>query len=528
MSDRRNKNEIWKYFDPNPTDSQLYVCQICHENVDNKLQTKYNNTHLLKHLKKSHNITVEGKKSSYSKFLERKKEYLGKEGKYGKKCGACGGTGGRFRVPKNPEKRLLWMKLLGCDELGVDPRICDRHFNPQSVRKCQRAKSNGEGFIVTYKLLKGSLPKPAKASDPRIIGKKSSVNLASRKLSSSDVSTKRRKPEISNQIKNRGNLMVVNGVANVFEYLSDSICTNNDPTSDVVIYCSDGTVSAHKLVLASLSTMMYNVFTDSTWDETISVILPDVSSENMRNYLLKLYKGEDMRSFQDINQIISCKVKSHMSILRTAEEDTKDSIISESTTKPIQIKLLSAGGHEDDNDLIDDLTKEIDPFHQDFHNPLDSVNDIKAEIIDTKPMINVVENENNEDDENIDNDDNNEEMTIRDEDDEFNLYFDNDPIDYHRRTCKLCKTPVAKPAHGGKRNRDIALSKHLLTEHDIVLGFTEKKQINYLLKYFTKSIKPEPNLSRANWICKMCDQPVSKRFDKLLLHLRNRVNNMKT
>ena len=474
------------------------------------------------------NVTVERKKSSYSKFLERKKKYLGKEVNDAKKCGACGGTGGRFSFPRNPEKRLLWMKLLGCDELGVDTRICDRHFNPKDLRKRRREKRNGEGFVVTYKLLKGVLPKPAKATDPRIIKnkKKTSVNLASRKLSTSYVPTKRRKLEISNQMKNTDSHKY--RVANVFEYLSDSICTNNDPTSDVVIYCSDGTVSAHKLVLASLSTMMYNVFTDSTWDETISVILPDVSSENMRNYLLKLYKGEDMRSFQDINQIISCKVKSHMSILRTAEEDTKDSIISESTTKPIQIKLLSAGGHEDDNDLIDDLTKEIDPFHQDFHNPLDSVNDIKAEIIDTKPMINVVENENNEDDENIDNDDNNEEMTIRDEDDEFNLYFDNDPIDYHRRTCKLCKTPVAKPAHGGKRNRDIALSKHLLEEHDIVLGFTEKKQINYLLKYFTKSIKPEPNLSRANWICKMCDQPVSKRFDKLLLHLRNRVNNMKT
>ena len=206
--------------------------------------------------------------------------------------------------------------------------------------------------------------------------------------------------------------------------------------------------------------------------------------------------------------------------------------LSESTTKPVQIKLLSAGSHEDDNEerekssLIDDFTKEIDLFHQKFHNPSDDY--IKAEIIDTKPIINVVENENNVDDKNRDIEDNNEEMTIRDEDDEFNLYFDNDPIDYHRRTCKLCNTPVAKPAHGGKRNRDIALSKHLLTEHDIVLGFTEKKQINYLLKYFTKSIKPEPNLSRANWICKMCDQPVSKRFDKLLLHLRNRVNNMKT
>ena len=95
--------------------------------------------------------------------------------------------------------------------------------------------------------------------------------------------------------------------------------------------------------------------------------------------------------------------------------------------------------------------------------------------------------------------------------------------------CQYCFKVIA--SNNGSTS---GMKKHLLTKHDIVLGFTEKAKINHLLKYLTKSTKPEHLnktkrnwSSKAKWLCKTCDQPVLYDYVAFLLHLRNGVNNVK-
>ena len=50
------------------------------------------------------------------------------------------------------------------------------------------------------------------------------------------------------------------------------------PLSDVVLVCSDGLLPAHKLVLAALSPLLRSALAEAdTWDETVSVVMPDFS-----------------------------------------------------------------------------------------------------------------------------------------------------------------------------------------------------------------------------------------------------------
>merc|ERR1712126_15955 len=47
-----------------------------------------------------------------------------------------------------------------------------------------------------------------------------------------------------------------------------------------MITCSDGQIFAHKLVLASISPMLYSEFKQNIWDEMLSIILPNYSLQN--------------------------------------------------------------------------------------------------------------------------------------------------------------------------------------------------------------------------------------------------------
>ena len=76
----------------------------------------------------------------------------------------------------------------------------------------------------------------------------------------------------------------------IFKYL---IGGSDTKTSDVIIQCSDGVMPTHKLVLASISKMFKAVFKEDTWDEPISVIIPDSTLEETSMLMKDIYKGFD-------------------------------------------------------------------------------------------------------------------------------------------------------------------------------------------------------------------------------------------
>ena len=73
--------------------------------------------------------------------------------------------------------------------------------------------------------------------------------------------------------------------------------------TDVTIYCNDGTVAAHKLVLGSISQMLFVEFSINFQDEAISIILPDVSSDHVSKYLDAIYNCQNVSNFYGLNEM---------------------------------------------------------------------------------------------------------------------------------------------------------------------------------------------------------------------------------
>ena len=93
------------------------------------------------------------------------------------------------------------------------------------------------------------------------------------------------------------------GLNNLFHQLGGCFPGNNDNYSDVTITCRDGQIAAHKLVLASISQILYSEFKLNTWDETISIVFPDVPSSEIHQYLNCVYNCKNLEKFSSINQL---------------------------------------------------------------------------------------------------------------------------------------------------------------------------------------------------------------------------------
>ena len=60
---------------------------------------------------------------------------------------------------------------------------------------------------------------------------------------------------------------------------------------DVILRGHDGSVPCHRLLLASLSSMLRSVLSGDTWDETITIMMPDISVQELDTFLGNLYEG---------------------------------------------------------------------------------------------------------------------------------------------------------------------------------------------------------------------------------------------
>ena len=99
------------------------------------------------------------------------------------------------------------------------------------------------------------------------------------------------------------NINYTNKTADVIlQYLNGSLIDGDDKTTDVMIHCKDGLVLTHKLVLASISKMLYSIFKLDSWDESISLIMPDFNIEEIKGYLEDLYKCTDINGYLSINE----------------------------------------------------------------------------------------------------------------------------------------------------------------------------------------------------------------------------------
>ena len=86
----------------------------------------------------------------------------------------------------------------------------------------------------------------------------------------------------------------------VFEYLSSPLA--NAGTSDVTIYCGDGILMSHKIVLASISPLLADLLHENIQDKHVSLILPDFSVRRFAGFLENIYTFKDVRTFFEITK----------------------------------------------------------------------------------------------------------------------------------------------------------------------------------------------------------------------------------
>ena len=96
---------------------------------------------------------------------------------------------------------------------------------------------------------------------------------------------------------------------NILEYLKCS----RDRSGDVLICCSNGNLSAHKLVLASISQILFLEFSlqQRNTEDSETLILPDFTIETVSRYLDAVYGCEDLTRFNDLNKIFGFEFAVH-------------------------------------------------------------------------------------------------------------------------------------------------------------------------------------------------------------------------
>jgi len=116
-------------------------------------------------------------------------------------------------------------------------------------------------------------------------------------------------------------------IHNIIKYLENCIPGSSKNHSDVIITCSDGQLSAHKLVLASISQMLYSEFKQNNWDKNISLVFPEFSVRELSKYLFCVYNGKSLKQFSTLNKLFGCsdinEKMGFVSIVKSGELDVE-------------------------------------------------------------------------------------------------------------------------------------------------------------------------------------------------------------
>ena len=96
---------------------------------------------------------------------------------------------------------------------------------------------------------------------------------------------------------------------NILEYLKGS----RYQSGDVLICCSNGNLSAHKLVLASISQILFLEFSleQRNSEDSAILILPDFTTEAVSRYLDAVYGCEDLTRFSELNKMVGFQLAVH-------------------------------------------------------------------------------------------------------------------------------------------------------------------------------------------------------------------------
>ena len=294
---------------------------------------------------------------------------------------------------------------------------------------------------------------------------------------------------------------------NILQYLSSC----SESSTDVTIYCSDGTVAAHKLVLASLSKMLFKVFKCQDHEEDTSILLPDFTVAHITAYFSGLFLGQDV--FQDSQYsrlntalaVVSDLKPSSIGIV--VKDEMVDTIVKEEAM-PNRIKMENME-HGNSVDYYDDGFDYEEP-NEDFEDGKEEGKESKSGKgkftckhcgyeATTKSMLTKHRLEMHLGIGRIGS------RKTPDTSSPIWQYFIQDPSNSERRTCKLCNASLAF-----KEQRLIHLAYHLNAKHDILIKIEKsrngpRKKSNQLWEYLD-----EHPSDPFKVVCKICGKTLSR------------------
>ena len=141
----------------------------------------------------------------------------------------------------------------------------------------------------------------------------------------------------------------------IYQYLNNSLGSAMDGTSDVRIQCSDGALSAHKLVLASISKMLYEEFKENDCDETISLMMPEYTVSDVSMYLKNIYKnrpGKNKSGIPNLHQTFGHKDSG--GVLQREKKISTIGTQTDEVLEPIREPRLDELMFQDDDDWFQD------------------------------------------------------------------------------------------------------------------------------------------------------------------------------
>ena len=327
---------------------------------------------------------------------------------------------------------------------------------------------------------------------------------------------------------------------------------------DVILRGHDGSVPCHRLLLASLSSMLRSVLSGDTWDETITIMMPDISVQELDTFLGNLYEGskevsstnmELLRLFglvvspqQNVNVRKNMMATQTISILKRKRGDDPPikmkSILkphnklvkkerTAKTSKKVKVTSEPEIGvkEESDDAIMEDKKMELDPLSMDnMESDLEdteAVSLVEIKMDDKEVPSNESETVNSENDEGIE-----EELDEERKKKEQVMWnfgdqerIESDPIWGHVKNIDCTRFNYSKGFvscnYCEKRIRFSNASSHIWSLHKILIERPSRfkkpskqsldNKTNWTWKYI--SIDPE---NEFRVICQLCDKNLSR------------------
>jgi len=430
------------------------------------------------------------------------------------KCGICKGPNGRFRWPYKPDRVTEWLRIFKKKELLENEkkgqRICARHFAQSDMY-----------YGKTGKLHLSKKANPLELKSHRNLD--DSLEPSENNLKSLNASQDNSEPSQSDPLR-----IEKPGFANL-RYLSQGFIMKHmqstiTETSDVSIVCKDGTLLAHRLILASLSPMMLKVLRDNfdELEETSCIIMPDISADQMKTYLHHVYQGQtlSMMAIPEIHHLFACKNEklyednggenSHLEAAFKTELDSDEEIAQYDPYDEDELDFIKK-----EDEPMPKLNLEL-PSYIDHTSSEDRLDIDKAGVPpELQPMIKLKEPPEPEYDDYSDPEDPEKKYIAIDKDgNEVKKrkigkawkYFKTDPLNGFIHVCKICGESVERYRNSQGGHVSIPLFKHLRKSHNLFMEKLKKSTSKYEeCEFFTK----DPN-NPINCICNFCQKSLSR------------------